>query len=65
LERISIGRRSLFTCSIKVKRRKSVPDNVRAEALREASITSLENYPGLIRDDVARTIIEDAGLIGF
>ena len=37
---------------------------MRAEAFREASITSLEDYPGLIRD-AARTVIEDAELIGF
>ena len=54
---IAYGRRAAFW--------KSVPDNVRAEAFREASITSLEDYPGLIRDDVGRTVIEDAELIGF
>jgi hypothetical protein len=54
---IAYGRRAAFW--------KSVPDHVRAEALREASITSIEDYPGLIRDDVAKTVVEDAELIGF
>jgi hypothetical protein len=44
---------------------KSVPDGVRAEASREATATSIEDYPAFIRDDVARAVIEDAELIGF
>lgn len=43
----------------------SVPESVRAEAARDAIITSLEDYPALIRDDVARAVIDDAELIGF
>ena len=44
---------------------KSVPDNVRAEAAEEATITSIGDFPALIRDDAARAVIEDAELIGF
>ena len=43
----------------------SVPDNVRAEAAEEATLSSIEDYPALIRDDAARTVVEDAELIGF
>lgn len=43
----------------------SVPDSVRAEAARETTVSSLEEYPALIRDDVAHAVIEDAELIGF
>jgi hypothetical protein len=43
----------------------SVPEHVRAEASQEATITSLEDSPALVRDDVARTVVEDAELIGF
>jgi hypothetical protein len=43
----------------------SMPDNVRAEASREATISSIDDYPAFIRDDVARAVIEDAELIGF
>ena len=42
-----------------------MPDNVRAEASREATISSIDDYPAFIRDDVARAVIEDAELIGF
>ena len=43
----------------------SVPENVRAEASQEATITSFEDSPALVRDDVARAVVEDAELIGF
>jgi hypothetical protein len=44
---------------------KSLPESVQAEASREATISSIEEYPALIRDQVTSTAVEDAELIGF
>ena len=43
----------------------SMPDNVRAEASREATIASIEDYPGPHPRAVTSTAVEDAELIGF
>jgi hypothetical protein len=43
----------------------SMPNNVRAEASREATIASIEDYPAFIREQVTSTAVEDAELIGF
>jgi hypothetical protein len=42
-----------------------MPDNVQAEASREATIASIEDYPAFIREQVTSTAVEDAELIGF
>ena len=42
-----------------------MPDNVRADVAGEETVTSLDEYPALIRDDVAHAVIEDAELVGF
>ena len=43
----------------------SVPEEVRAELSRETTVSSIEEFPALIRDDAARAVVEDAELIGF
>ncbi len=46
---------------------KSLPDTVRAEVTQEATLTvgSIEDYPVFVRDQVTKTVVEDAELIGF
>jgi hypothetical protein len=46
---------------------KSLPDGVRAEVSQEATLTvgSIEEYPPFVRDQVTKTVVEDAELIGF
>ncbi|MGD0747572.1 MAG: hypothetical protein ABSB68_07155 [Acidimicrobiales bacterium] len=46
---------------------KSLPDGVRAEVSQEATLTvgSIEEYPLFVRDQVTKTVVEDAELIGF
>jgi len=46
---------------------KSLPDSVRAEISQEATLTvgSIEEYPLFVRDQVTKTVVEDAELIGF
>jgi hypothetical protein len=46
---------------------KSLPESVRAQAAQEATLTLsfVEDYPAFIRDQVTRTVVEDAELIGF
>jgi hypothetical protein len=43
----------------------SIPEAVRAELSRETTVSSIEEFPALIRDDAARAVVEDAELIGF
>ena len=38
---------------------------MRADVAGEETVTSLDEYPALIRDDVAHAVIEDAELVGF
>lgn len=46
---------------------KSLPESVKARAAEAATVTvsSLEDYPALVRDQVTTTVVEDAELIGF
>lgn len=43
----------------------SVPEEVRAELFQETTVSSIEEFSALIRDDAARAVVEDAELIGF
>jgi hypothetical protein len=46
---------------------KSLPESVRAEASHETTLTvsSIEDYPTFMHDQVTSTVVEDAELIGF
>jgi hypothetical protein len=46
---------------------KSLPEGVKARAAEEATVTvsTLEDYPALVRDQVSTSVVEDAELIGF
>ncbi len=46
---------------------KSLPEHVRAEVDHETTLTisSIEDYPACLRDQVTSTVVEDAELIGF
>ncbi len=43
----------------------SVPEEVRAKLSQETIVSSIDEFPALIRDDAARAVVEDAELIGF
>ena len=43
----------------------SIPEEVRAELSQETIVSSIDEFPALIRDDAARAVVEDAELIGF
>jgi hypothetical protein len=44
---------------------RSVTEQTRAELMAASSFTSFSDLPGLVRDDVAAAVVEDAELIGF
>jgi hypothetical protein len=54
---VAHGRRASFW--------RTVPEEVLADLMAESSFTSFAELPGLVRDDVAAAVVEDAELIGF
>ena len=56
---IALGRSTAFWNSLPEKVRDSVSNEI------DIPVSTIEDYPGFVRDQVTSTVVEDAELIGF